>query len=120
MVKWMRISYPKLMCPCWYKRRMKFLVCFGLSSSVKRQMSTMAIIFFFICSMSINIMYWNCRGAGNLYFCEILCDLSKVNKVDLIFVVEPKVSRDKAEEIIRRTNMQCIQRVEAISRLRGL
>lgn len=66
--------------------------------------------------MSINIMFWNYKGPGNLYFYEILRDLSRANRADLIFIAEPRVSGDKAEEIIRRINMQFIQKVKAISR----
>lgn len=70
--------------------------------------------------MSVNILYWNYRGAGNQRFCDILKDLCRIHKVDFVFITEPKISDNKAEAIIKKLSMDCIHRVKVVGRSGGV
>lgn len=70
--------------------------------------------------MVLKALYWNCRGAGSQRFCSILNNMIRMHNVDPLFIAEPKINSNKANETIKRINMQCIERVEVEGRSGGL
>lgn len=68
----------------------------------------------------LRILYWNCRGAGSQRFCNILNDLIRIHRVDLVFIAEPRINGDRVEEIAKKLSLCCIQRIEATGRSGGL
>lgn len=44
----------------------------------------------------------------------------RMHNMDLLFIAKPKISGSKAEEVLKRINMQCLERVETEGRSGGL
>lgn len=76
------------------------------------------ILFFLL--MVLQVLYWNCGGAGTHRCNSIPNDIIKMHNLDLLFIAEPKVSGSKAEEALRRINIQCLKRIEVKGRSRGV
>ena len=68
----------------------------------------------------MNFLFWNCRGAGNNGFCEVIHDMRRFYHCDILAVVEPRISGDKANKIVEKLNFDSNFRVEANGRSGGL
>ena len=47
----------------------------------------------------MNMLIWNCRGALNPNFCEIVNELVCLHSIAIMIVVETKVSGERAKRI---------------------
>lgn len=63
--------------------------------------------------MNLKIVCWNCRGAAKFFFHRICIDLCKVDKVDVLIILEPRCSGDKANKIVERLGFNSSWRYEA-------
>lgn len=61
--------------------------------------------FFLFSFMVSKTMFWNRRGVRSQRFCDTLNDLIRIHKVDLAFIVEPRISRTKADEMVKTLNL---------------
>lgn len=50
----------------------------------------------------INIMSWNCRGAGARHFSRLIRELKANYKINILIIVEPRISGKKADRIINK------------------
>lgn len=48
----------------------------------------------------MNLLLWNARGAGNKGFMNSVRDLIRHHKVDLLVILEPRISGSKADIVI--------------------
>lgn len=64
-------------------------------------------------SFMINIMSWNCRGARARYFPRLIRELKANYNIHILFIVEPRVSRKKVDNIIKNLGFNSNHRVEA-------
>lgn len=63
-------------------------------------------------SMS-NILSWNCRGAGARSFPCLIQDLKRSHNVQMLIIIEPRISGVKADKIITKLGYDYNYRVEA-------
>jgi hypothetical protein len=61
----------------------------------------------------MGFMFWNCRGAGNSKFSEIVHDTKNIYDFDILVVVEPKVSGVIADRIVDKLKFNYSYIVEA-------
>ena len=47
----------------------------------------------------MNMLIWNCRGALNPTFCDVVNELVRLHSLAIMIVVETKVSGDRARRI---------------------
>lgn len=62
----------------------------------------------------INILSWNCRGAGAGYFPRLVRELKHNYNIHVLVIVEPRVSGQIIDSIIDKLGFQNIFRVEAV------
>ena len=48
----------------------------------------------------INLLFWNCRGAGNDRFLIILREHMRIHNPDILILVETRISRRNADKAI--------------------
>ena len=61
----------------------------------------------------MNFLFWNCRGAGNSGFCEVVHDLRRLWNCTVLAVVEPRVNGVRADRIVKKLKFESNFRVEA-------
>ena len=61
---------------------------------------------FIIIMLFMNFIFWNCRGAGNNGFCEVMHDMRRLVRCNILAVAEPRVSGVKADKIIEKLNFE--------------
>lgn len=61
----------------------------------------------------MNGLIWNCRGAGSRNFPATIKDLMRIYHLDYIALLEPRVSGTRADDIIRRTGLVEVARIDA-------
>ncbi|KAI9091051.1 hypothetical protein K1719_028321 [Acacia pycnantha] len=66
------------------------------------------------------ITTWNCRGAASKTFATVLRDLKHRYKVDLMVILEPRVSGNAAVKIIKSWGFKFSERVEAVGYSGGI
>lgn len=74
----------------------------------------------FLDFMVLKLLYWNCCGVGSQRFRDILNDLIRLHRVDVVFITEPRISSSGVDEIAKKLSLRCIKRIEAIGRSGGL
>lgn len=62
---------------------------------------------------NLSILSWNCQGCANGKFPRIFREYSIEHKLDIVSLIEPKISRNKADKIIAKLGFQHSHRVEA-------
>lgn len=63
--------------------------------------------------MNLNIISWNCGGAASKHFHRICKDLCKEYRVDILIILEPRCSGEKASKVIERMGFDSSWRMEA-------
>lgn len=63
--------------------------------------------------MMFNVICWNCRGAASKHFHIICNDLCREYKVDIMVILEPRCSGDRADKVIDRMRFDSSWRMEA-------
>lgn len=63
--------------------------------------------------MNLNIICWNCRGAASKHFHRICKDLCREYKADILIILEPRCSGDKATKLVERMGFNSSWRMEA-------
>lgn len=76
--------------------------------------------FSFLFNMDLSILSWNVQGCTNVKFPQVLCEYRKQYQSDIVSLLEPKVSRVKANAIIASLNLAKSHRVEAIGFSSGI
>lgn len=66
-----------------------------------------------LCGFMINIISWNCRGAGARYFPRLVRDLKLNYNVNILIIVKPRVSGQRADKIISKLGFCNYYRIEA-------
>ncbi|KAF7838932.1 RNA-directed DNA polymerase [Senna tora] len=56
---------------------------------------------------------WSDEGAGRRAFARLLKDLCRDNKVDILFICEPRISGTRADDVIRRSGWRNVHKVDA-------
>ena len=62
----------------------------------------------------MKLMVWNCQGAASREFVRVLKDLLKHHKLDILGLLEPKVSGSHADEVCQKLGFKEWIRVEAV------
>lgn len=75
--------------------------------------------FFYFIFMT-NIVAWNCRGARAQSFPSLVRDLKVRFNIHILFIVEPRVSGERAKRVISRLGFSKDYRVEAEEFSRGI
>lgn len=61
----------------------------------------------------MNSLIWNFRGAAERNFPSLVKDTMRIYNLDFIDILEPRVSGQRADEIIRRTGLVEGARIDA-------
>ncbi|XP_028760821.1 uncharacterized protein LOC114719473 [Neltuma alba] len=56
---------------------------------------------------------WNCRGAGNRAFPQLIKDIVRRKNIDILCLIEPRISGQKADKVVRKLGFSHWIRVEA-------
>lgn len=67
-----------------------------------------------------NLLFWNCRGAGNKHFPGLIRDYVKLYNLCFLAILEPRISGPKANRVIANLDFDGIFRVEAIGFTGGI
>lgn len=59
----------------------------------------------FLCNLIMNMLIWNCRGAPNPFFCDVVNNLIQMHSPTIMVIGETKVSGVRAERISNRINL---------------
>lgn len=62
--------------------------------------------------MKLNIVCWNCRGATSKLFQRVCKDFCREYNVDILVILEPRCSGEKATKIIDRMGFDSSWRME--------
>ena len=60
----------------------------------------------------LNAMIWNCRGVAKKNFGTFLKDLRRSYSFSLLVLLEPKLSRVKADEVVKKFGFNGIFQVD--------
>lgn len=113
---------------CWWRRLLSRTTMQkreeerGIPSYLQSNTSVMVTVFPFqsIFIYIMWILYWNCRRGGNTEFKDILCDNAKIHKIDLLFILEPKISGVRANEAIKDLGLTHSSKADAVGFSRGI
>jgi hypothetical protein len=61
----------------------------------------------------MNCLIWNCRGAGGKEFSAIIRDYSRIYNIDLVAILEPRISGDRADTVIKKFGFSDSVKVDA-------
>lgn len=61
----------------------------------------------------MNYLFWNCRGAGGREFPALIRDSARIYKLDMVAILEPQVSGDRADQIIKSLGFASSLKVDA-------
>lgn len=61
----------------------------------------------------MNSVVWNCRGVGAKNFPMMIKDIMRIYKLDFTTILEPRISRERADAVIRRIGLVKGATVEA-------
>lgn len=61
----------------------------------------------------LNILTWNVRGAGDRIFPFLIRDLKARHHVDILVVVETRISGQKANKVMEKLGFPCYDFVHA-------
>ena len=53
----------------------------------------------------MNMLIWNCRGAINPTFCDVVNELVRLHSPAIMIIVETKVSGDRARRILENLDL---------------
>lgn len=59
----------------------------------------------FLCNLIMNMLIWNCRGAPNTFFCDVVNNLIQMHSLTIMVIGETKVSGVRAKWISDRINL---------------
>ncbi|XVF05051.1 hypothetical protein REPUB_Repub05bG0137700 [Reevesia pubescens] len=62
----------------------------------------------------MTILLWNCKSIGRVKFRRYAKELIFVNKVKMLIIVEPRISRDTADNVIRELRFDGHTKVDAV------
>lgn len=62
----------------------------------------------------INIMSWNCSGAGARSFPRLIQEMKANYRIKVLIIIKPRVSGSRADNIIARMGYDKSHRVEAM------
>lgn len=70
----------------------------------------------------MSVLFWNCRGAGSKEFLRHARELVSIHKVDMLIIVEPRISGNNADKVIRKLLSRITRSLKALpcSRLERL
>ena len=68
----------------------------------------------------VNCIIWNCQAAASKGFLRALKDKIKRNIIDMLGLLETKVSREHVDEICKRTDFKNCVRVESVGYSGGI
>ncbi|KAK9158230.1 hypothetical protein Scep_004804 [Stephania cephalantha] len=63
--------------------------------------------------MSISFLVWNCQGAADAKLHRVLKTLCAIHKLELLVLLETRISGDQADKVIRKLGFQKSHRIEA-------
>ncbi|OMP03577.1 Endonuclease/exonuclease/phosphatase [Corchorus olitorius] len=92
----------------------KSLTTDPLSLPQQHPPSSLGLILWFGNFFLMSILLWNCRGAANPVFRRNVRELIRSHHVDLLIIVEPKVSDAKTDRIIRSLRFDGFTKVDAV------
>lgn len=61
----------------------------------------------------MNCLIWNCRGAGGKEFSSLFRDTSRIYHLDFVAIVEPRISGQTADKVIRKIGFANVAKVDA-------
>lgn len=64
-------------------------------------------------SMPFNFLVWNCQGAGDNSFVNLLREFVKQNNCSMVVIVEPRINGFHAKRVINSTGFERSHRVES-------
>lgn len=62
----------------------------------------------------MSVISWNCQGIGNRETSRIVKTLISTHRPDILVLLEPKISGDKANKVCRELNFDDWVRVESV------
>ena len=65
--------------------------------------------------MNLSILFWNCQGVASPGFRRAFIIMNKIYNLDIVAILEPKISGVKADNFIKRSGFESSHRVEAES-----
>jgi len=80
---------------------------------------SMMILVIILQFITMNFLFWNCRGAQNKRFCSIANDLRRSCKVDVMEIIDPKMNGVVANKIIEKLGFNVSFKVEAQGDMKG-
>lgn len=66
------------------------------------------------------IVFWNCQGIGNRETFRALKFLISTTRLDVLILLEPRISGSKADEVCRKLNFDDWARVECVGYSGGI
>lgn len=61
----------------------------------------------------MNCLIWNCRGAGGRSFHNLIRDCIRIYRLDFVDILEPRISGNTADKVVKRIGLSEGIRVEA-------
>ncbi|KAI8011954.1 hypothetical protein LOK49_LG06G01540 [Camellia lanceoleosa] len=71
-------------------------------------------------SSSMNLLIWNCKGAGNKNFKRNLLDLVQIHKLDLLVLMETKVELVSMGMFFNQMGFTTLAHVDSVGRSGGI
>lgn len=68
----------------------------------------------------MNMLIWNCKGAGNNRFPDLIRDYVKMYKLGFLAIIEPHISGVRADNVINKLGFDGIARSDAITFVGGI
>lgn len=61
----------------------------------------------------MNCLVWNCNGAGGKEFPDLIKDTSRIYHLDFVAIMEPRISGQSADKVIRKIGFANVAKVDA-------
>lgn len=77
-------------------------------------------IFLFSVLVPMNMLVWNCRGAGDRRFPGLIRDCAKIYQLNFLAILEPRISGIRANKVADKFGFSGAVRVEAVGFAGGI
>lgn len=67
----------------------------------------------FLSFIFMDSLIWNCRGAGGRFFPGLIRDYIRMYSLNFVALLEPRISSDRADQVVNTLGMDGVTRVEA-------
>lgn len=63
---------------------------------------------------TMNMLFWNCKGAGNRHFPRLIKDYVRMYRLSFLALLEPRISGIRVNKVIEKLGFDRIIRQEAV------